>query len=98
MNTVKTIGKVNHSRTSEFQQAVFLNDPSVAYEVLDELLESGWYPENAQSEWTDIAVLDGKYYAAFGEDSVMVQDAKLIYIEVEPTENMIKEFEYFKQY
>lgn len=99
MNTLKTIGNIVHSRTNEFQQAVFLNDASIAYETLDEILgPGGWYPENAQSEWTDIAVLDGKYYAAFGEDSVMAQDAKLIYIEVEPTENMIKEFEYFKQY
>ncbi len=99
MNTkIKTIGKVNHSRTSEFQQAVFLSNASVAYEVLDELLESGWYPEDAQSEWTDIAVLDDKYYACFGEDAVTASDANLIYVEIEPTQGMISEFEYFKQY
>ena len=98
MKTVKTIGNVTNSRTSEFQQAVFLNDASVAYEVLDELLESGWYPEDAQSEWTDIAVLDDKYYACFGEDAVTASDAKLIYVEIEPTASMISEFEYLKHH
>lgn len=98
MTTIKTIGNVTHSRTSEFQKAVFINDASAAYEVLDELLEAGWYPENAQAEWTDIAVLDGKYYAAFGEDAVTASDAKLIYVEIEPTSGMVKEFEYFQQY
>lgn len=98
MNTVTAIGNITHSRTSEFQNAVFLNDPSTAYEVLDELLDSGWYPEDAQSEWTDIAVLDDKYYACFGEDAVTTSDAKLIYVEIEPTALMISELEYFKQY
>lgn len=97
MATLKTIGSINNSMTSEFQQAVFLNDAAIAYETLDELLDAGWYPENAQSEWTDISVLDGKYYACFGEDSVMANDAKLIYVEIVPTENMKKELEYFKQ-
>jgi hypothetical protein len=68
----KTIGSLTNSRTSEFQGATFLNDASVAYNILDELLgPGGWYPENTTDAWTDIAVLDGKYYAAFGEDSVM---------------------------
>ena len=98
MNTLKTIGNINHGRTSEFQKAIFLNDASVAYDVLDELLETGWYPENNMDAWTDIAVLDEKYYAAFGEDAVTVSDAKLIYVEIKPTAGMISEFEYFKQY
>jgi hypothetical protein len=76
-----------------------LNDPSVAYEILDSLLgPGGWYPENTDCAWTDIAVLDEKYYAAFGEDSVMTSDAKMIYIEIEPTASMVEEYEYFKQY
>lgn len=87
MTTVKTIGNITNSRTSEFQQAVFLNDASVAYEILDELLESGWYPQDATTEWTDIAVLDDKYYACFGEDSVMT-DSEIIYIQIEPIASM----------
>ena len=98
MNTQKTMGNVTHSRTSEFQKAVFLNDASVAYEILDELLQAGWYPNDNTDAWTDIAVLDEKYYAAFGEDSVTASDANLIYVEIEPSAGMIKEFEYFKQY
>jgi len=98
MNTLKIIGNITHSTTTEFQQAVFLNDASIAYEALDSLLEGGWYPENAISEWTDIAVLDEKYYAAYGEDAVTASDSKLIYVEIEPTKGMIKEFQYFKQY
>lgn len=98
MNTIKTIGNVTHSRTSEFQKAVFINDASVAYEILDELIEGDWYPFDTDCAWTDIAVIDGKYYAAFGEDSVFASDSKLIYVEIEPTRGMIKEFEYFKQY
>ena len=98
MSTVKTIGNVTHSRTAKFQKAVFLNDPSVAYEVLNELLEAEWYPENTTDAWTDIAVIDEKYYAAFGEDNVMASDAKMIYVEIEPTPGMVKEFEYYKQY
>ena len=98
MNTVKTIGNVNHSKTSEFQSAVFLNDASVAFEVLNELLEAGWYPENTDCAWTDIAVFEDKYYAAFGEDAVTVSDAELIYVEIEPTPGMVKEFEYYQQY
>lgn len=98
MTHLKTVGNITYGNTNKFQQAIFLNDPSIAYELLDTLLSPGWYPENAQSEWTDIAVLDGKYYATFGEDSVMTNNAQLIYIEIEPTENMKKDFEYFKQY
>lgn len=95
MKTIKTIGSLTYSHTSEFQQAVFLNDPYAAYEVLDERLgPGGWYPENTDRGWTDIAVLEGKYYAAFGEDSVMTQDAKLVYIEIEPTSKMKEEFNY----
>lgn len=89
---MKTIGNLTHSWTSEFQKANFLNDSSVAYSVLDGLLgPGGWYPENSTDAWTDIAVMDGKYYAAFGEDSVMASDARLIYVEIEPTESMRKE-------
>ena len=95
---MKTIGNITQSTTSEFQQALFLNDPSTAYEILDELLESNWYPEDAETEWTDIVVMDGKYYAAFGCDAVTVSDANLIYIEIEPTELMIKEYQYFQSY
>src|SRR5690606_26407761 len=99
METIKTIGSLTYSHTGEFQQAVFLNDPYTAFEVLDELLAGcwyPWYPENTNC-WTDIAVLEGKYYAAFGEDSVMTQDAKLVYIEIEPTSKMEEEFNYIKQ-
>lgn len=98
MNTVKTIGRVNHSRTSEFQQAVFLNYHQVAFEILDSLLKEGWYPENKMDAWADIAVEDDIYYAVFGEDSVGAEDAKCIYVEIEPTEEMISDFEYFKQF
>jgi hypothetical protein len=93
-----TIGAITTGTTSEFQKATFINDHSLAYEALGSVLDSGWYPENAQTEWTDIAVLDEKYYAVFGEDSVMASDSKAIYIEVEPTASMIKEYEYLKQY
>lgn len=95
---MKTIGSITHGSTSEFQQATFLNDSFAAYTILDEELDPGWYPEDPCCAWTDIAVLDGKYYAAFGEDSVMTQDAKLIYIEIEPSASMKKEYEYIKQY
>lgn len=98
MSTIKTIGNVTHSRTSEFQKAFFLNDAAIAYEVLDSVLDSGWYPENTTDAWTDIAIIDDKYYAAFGEDAVTVQDAALIYIQIEPTPLMVKENEYFKRY
>ncbi len=93
-----TIGAITTGTTSEFQKATFINDPYLAYEALDSVLYSGWYPENAQTEWTDIAVLDEKYYAVFGEDVVTASDSKAIYIEVEPTTSMIKEYEYLKQY
>lgn len=96
---MKTIGNSTHTRTSEFQKATFLNDSSIAYDILDSLLgPGGWYPEDTDTAWTDIAVLDGKYYAAFGEDSVMTEDAKLIYVEIEPTKGMIENFEYFSKY
>lgn len=95
---MKTIGAITAGTTSEFQKATFINDPSLAYEALDSVLDSGWYPENAQTEWTDIAVLDEKYYAVFGEDVVTASDSKAIYIEVEPTASMVKEYEYLKQY
>ena len=95
--TVKTIGQLTHSYTSEFQGAKFLSDYSAeAYEILDTLLEEGWYPENTDCTWTAIAVLDGKYYAAFGEDSVTTQSAKLIYVEIDPTEGIKKEYEYIE--
>lgn len=91
---MKTIGEITHSRTSEFQNAIFLNDPAIAYAILDTHLgPGGWYPENTGCYWTDIAVHEERYYAAYGEDSVMTQDAKMIYIEIEPTAGMKKTFE-----
>lgn len=95
---MKTIGTLTHSTTSEFHGAKFLNDSSTAYYILDNILVTGWYPLITDCAWTDIAVVDGKYYAAFGEDSVMTNDSELIYIEIKPTKLMIKEYEYFKQY
>jgi hypothetical protein len=98
MNTVKTIGDVTHGVTSEFQGAVFLNDVRLAYEILDEILHENWFCEDAVCGWTDIVVSEDRYYAAFGEDSVMVQGARLIYTEIEPTADMIKRFESFQQH
>lgn len=97
---MKTIGNLTTGTTSDFnfQKTCILNESGLAYNILDELMPEGWYPENAETEWTDILVLDGKYYAAFGEDSLTVNNAKVVYIEIEPSENMIKEYEYFKQY
>ena len=66
--------------------------------LLNELLEADWYPENTDCAWTDIAVFEDKYYAVFGEDSVYASDAELIYVEIEPTPGMVKEFEYYQQY
>lgn len=95
---MKTIGKITHGQTNEFQGATFLNDASIAYEILDELLNAGWYPENADTEWTDIAVLDDRYYACFGEDAVTAQSANIIYVEIVPTQSMIDNYNYFRQY
>jgi len=95
---MKTIGTVNYGKTSEFQRAVFLNDASLAFEILNDILDEGWYPENSCDAWTDVAVFDDKYYVIFGEDSVMTQNAKIIYIEIEATKGMISEYEYFKKY
>lgn len=95
----KSTGNVTHTRTSAFQRAVFLNDPSTAYETLDELLgPGGWYPENNMDAWTDIGVEDGKYYAVYGADSVHAENAECIYVQIEPTERMKKEYDYFQQY
>lgn len=95
---MKVIGNVTHSTTQEFQCATFLNDAMAAYDILDELLEDGWYPQDTDAAWTDIAVLDDKYYAAFGEDNVGAQNAALIYVEIEPSAGMIRDYDYFKQY
>ena len=93
---MKTIGNLTHGKTSYFQKATFLNDPSVGYEILNELLPDNWYPEDEPEAWTDICVFDGKYYACFGENDVFASDAKLIYVEIEPTESMIDEFNYYQ--
>jgi hypothetical protein len=98
MNTVKTIGDVTHGVTSDFQGAIFLNSAYLAYEILDKLLNEGWFPADSVCGWTDIAVNKEKYYAVYGEDSVMVQGARLIYTEIEPTADMIKRFESFQQH
>lgn len=95
-NSIKTIGNVRESRTSNFRGAYALNEPSIAYEILTDL-EAIEYPEDAETEWTDVLFHDEKYYAAFGEDSLM-SDCRLVYVEIEPTASMIKTVEYNKQY
>ena len=98
-SSIKTTGSLTNTRTSEFQSAVFLNDAAIAYEILDEIQgPRGWYPDYNMSAWTDIAVMDEKYYAVFGEDSVTAAAAGCIYVEIEPTPSMVSEYEYFKQY
>ncbi|HEU0227251.1 MAG TPA: hypothetical protein VFQ86_05915 [Arachidicoccus soli] len=97
--SIKTIGGLTNSRTHEFQHAVFLNDSAIAYAILDDINgPGGWYPESEMTAWTDIAVLEDEYYAVFGMDSVSAQNAYCQYIQIEPTESMISEYEYFKQY
>jgi hypothetical protein len=95
---MKTIGNLTHARTREFSGATFLNESNAADNILNQLLPDGWYPQDNADAWTDIAVMDGKYYACFGEDSTSASDAKMIYIEIQPTKEMKANYEYFKQY
>lgn len=97
MTTLTIIGNVTNSRTSYFQNAIVLNEESLAYEVLQSVLGNDFYPENADTEWTDILVKDGKYFACFGEDSLMT-DTSLTYVQVEPTKSMIDAYNYSLTY
>lgn len=81
--TIKTVGGVVTGFTDEFQDGVALNQPALAYEILDTVLDEGWYPEDACTEWVDIIVVDGHYYAIFGDDALTCSQTELTYIEID---------------
>lgn len=97
MEKLKTIGNTTTTNTSFFRNAICLNEANLAHETLKKVLGDNYYPNNATSEWTDILVLDNEYYACFGEDS-LTTDTQIVYIQVEPTESLIKSYEYFSQF
>jgi hypothetical protein len=93
MTSLKTIGNVTTS-ASNFSGAVTLNESVLAYETLKTVLGDDFYPENAVAEWTDIMVDEDGYFAVFGEDS-LTADTQVKFIEVEPTNDLVKKYEYF---
>lgn len=95
MTTLNTIGSTTHSMTSFFQNAIILNEPSLAYDILQTVLGDDFYPKDAQNEWTDILVKDNEYFACFADDSLMT-DTSIIYIQIEPTNSMIQAYDYLK--
>jgi hypothetical protein len=95
---MKTIGNLTSFRNDELRNSANLYDPSLAYEILDEIMPEGWYPADADEEWTDILVHEGKFYACYGNGSLSAIHGFVDAIEIEPTELMKSEYEYYKQY
>lgn len=83
VSKIKSTSPVTESLTSSFKDAKFAHNEQLAYEFLETVLGEGFYPEDAQMEWTDFAYLDGEIYAVFGTESVMCQSAPATYVKVE---------------
>ncbi len=97
INQIKCF-KLNFS-SSFLSNSVALNDAQPAHNIIASTTEIyDFYPENNADAWCDILVVEGRYYAVFGDDNLGSTGGTFFGVEIKPTEGMIENYEYFKQF
>ena len=85
--------------SSFLSNSVALNDAQPAHNIIASTTEIyNFYPENNADAWCDILVVEGRYYAVFGDDNLGSTGGTFFGVEIKPTEGMIENYEYFKQF